>query len=65
MDPDLIVIDEFHTLFSEHVFAADLLYFQQILLKWMKDPNKIVVACTATTTLPIKFINSCPFGSLE
>lgn len=63
--PQLVIIDEFHTLFSEHVFAVDLLYFQQQLAEWANNPQVTVIALTATTTLPLQFVNSCPFDGMN
>lgn len=63
--PRLVIIDEFHTLFSETHFARDLIYFYQQLLEWIDDPNVTLIALTATTTLPLEFVNQQPFKGFE
>lgn len=60
-----MIIDEFHSLFSENVFAQDLIYFYQQLLEWVDDPAICVVVLTATTTLPLRFVSDCPFKGFE
>lgn len=63
--PNLVIVDEFHSLFSENVFAQDLIYFYQQLLEWAEDPSVCVLVLTATTTLPLQFVNKCPFEGFE
>lgn len=63
--PTLVIVDEWHTCFAENNFAFDLLYFQQVFQKWVDNPKIIVVCLTGTPTLPMEFVNQCPFAGLE
>lgn len=63
--PTLVIVDEWHTCFAENNFAFDLLYFQQVFQKWVDNPKVIVVCLTGTPTLPMEFVNQCPFAGLE
>ena len=63
--PALVVVDEWHTCFAENNFAFDLLYFQQVFQKWVSNPNVAVVCLTGTPTLPMEFVNKCPYKGLE
>lgn len=63
--PKLVIVDEWHTIFYENDFAEQLIYFQEQFLEWCADPQVTVVAMTATTTLPLKFVNEQPFEYLS
>ena len=63
--PRLVIIDEFHTLFSETHFSRDLIYFYQQLLEWVDDPSVTLIALTATTALPLEFVNQQPFKGFD
>lgn len=62
--PALVVVDEWHTVFAESNFAGDLLYFQQAFQSWVDNPEVTVICLTGTPTLPLKFVNECPFEGL-
>lgn len=62
--PELVIVDEWHTVFYETDFAQQLPYFQQKFLEWCENPQVTIVSMTATTTLPMEFVNKAPFAGL-
>lgn len=63
--PKLVIVDEWHTGFAENNFAFDLLYFQQVFQEWANNPQVTVVCLTGTPTLPMEYVNQCPYAGLE
>lgn len=61
----LVIVDEWHTLFSENNFASDLLYFQMAFQEWIDDANTMIICLTATEVLPLNFIYESPFDGLN
>lgn len=63
--PQIVIVDEWHTLFAENNFAEQLIYFEKLFQEWVRNPLVAVIAITATPLLPLKFVNECPFEGLD